>query len=102
MKAIFFASVILGVAVLGGAQTAPEKADVRADTVVRNAGTLHLHGNVQITVGSVRVTADDADVAEHPGNAGIELNGHVHFTSTGPMGVVAGPRPNIKPIDSRQ
>jgi lipopolysaccharide export system protein LptA len=92
MKAIFFAGLILGVAVLGTAQTAPERADVRADSMVTSADTLHLTGNVEITVGNVRVTADEADLPAHPVNAGIELNGHVHFTSIGPMGVVAGPR----------
>jgi hypothetical protein len=80
MKTMFFAAVlVLGVAVIGGAQTAPADVAIRASAITRDADVWHLNGNVEITMGTVRVIADAADFPSGP--SGIELRGNVHLTT---------------------
>src|SRR5689334_16223378 len=84
MKAIFFAGVlVLGVAVLGSAQTTRDVyPEVHAgDWVLGDANTAgHLSGGVDFTLGistlgTTHIRADEAIVLGHD----IELRGNVHL-----------------------
>jgi hypothetical protein len=90
MKTMFFAAVlVLGVAVLGGAQTTPDVyPQVHAsEWVMRDATSNvgHLSGNVDFTLGistlwTTHIRADEAIIGQ---SHDIELRGNVHLI-TGP------------------
>ena len=91
MKTMFFAAVlVLGVAVLGGAQTAADLPQIHAASATGVGSVMHLSGNVEFTLGTLRVTADEADLsASHD----ISLSGNVHLiTGPGQMRITADTR----------
>jgi hypothetical protein len=80
MKAVLALSVVLGIAVLGSAQTVAPGAGMKADTITRDGNTTHLKGSVTLSInGPVWVSADEADVAE---SNEIELRGTVRLRTS--------------------
>jgi lipopolysaccharide assembly outer membrane protein LptD (OstA) len=74
MKRILLLVLVLGFAVMGNAQT-PQRASLHANRISREGNVMHLRGSVEITVGDVRVTADEADYSDTADT--LELRGNV-------------------------
>ena len=84
-KALVSLLSIVGFVVVATGQTTMAPAQLSANTVSRpNAETLQLRGSVRIVVGTVVITADEAD-ARLTGQSSpteFDLRGHVHLTTT--------------------
>ena len=80
MKMILFVGAALGIAMIGSAQTAqaPE-ALVTSNKAVQDAqaSLRHFTGAVDIQIGGIRVTADEADL--HLDTGEYDLRGNVHL-----------------------
>ena len=74
---------VVCVAVLASGQTVSAPVQLSAQTIEKNAETLHLRGSVRIVVGDVIVTADEADTRTNgPGRpTEFDLRGNVHLTT---------------------
>ena len=90
-KAILLVGLVFGVALLGSAQTAPDVTKMRARTVVQDGNGVHLRGAVEVVIGGVRMTADEADIAGPFAGVAptsphrIDVRGNVHLVAAGPM-----------------
>jgi lipopolysaccharide export system protein LptA len=88
-RVLLFVSLVLGVALLGSAQTAPDVAKIRATTIVKDGNGFHMRGAVEVVTGGVRITADEADMTdphqtpEKPHQ--VDVRGNVHIIVAGPM-----------------
>jgi lipopolysaccharide assembly outer membrane protein LptD (OstA) len=76
MKLILFVVSVLGVAALGSAQVATDPTVV-SNKQYRDATGVHMRGAVEIRVGTVRITADEADT--HGDTGEFELRGNVRL-----------------------
>ena len=84
MRAMLLAVAVFGLAVTAGGQTRPPAQTVRisAAQVEIAGGLVHYRRNVQMTVGAVTLTADEADLPITRGNpdgsqAPIQIRGGV-------------------------
>ena len=78
MKSILLVVSVLGVAALGSAQSPSEKPTLVSNSIITDAsGAHHMRGAVEIRIGTVRITADEADTRGDTGE--FELRGNVRL-----------------------
>jgi len=78
MKAALLAAVILGWTVSAGAQTSAPDITVVANAVQQDTPLTHLRGSVELKLGTIRITADEADMNNATGE--VDLRGNVHLS----------------------
>jgi len=81
-KALLVFLGVVGVAVFASGQTAAPP-DILADSIQRtSASTYQYRGHVQLTTGTVVVTADEADLTTQSNGAlEFDLRGSVHLST---------------------
>jgi hypothetical protein len=81
MKSLLFLALVFGMMVLGSAQTAPDVLTAWARTITPYGNGLRLTEAVEVSVGMVSVTADEADFVPQPIRLReIELRGNVRMS----------------------
>jgi hypothetical protein len=81
MKAVLFSLMVLGFAMLVGAQTVAPSVDMHADLLTKDGPTTRLRGNAALAIrGPVWVIADEADLNETTNE--IELRGNVRIRTS--------------------
>jgi lipopolysaccharide assembly outer membrane protein LptD (OstA) len=79
VKTILLVGAVLGVTMIGSAQTAqaPEGRVLAATQEIVDESLTYLRGGVEIQIGGIRVTADEVDFH---GDTGVyDLRGNVHL-----------------------
>jgi lipopolysaccharide assembly outer membrane protein LptD (OstA) len=83
MKAALLVVLVFGLTVFAGAQTAAPTFELKWGTMANDIqvadSVTHLRGGVELKLGTIRITADEADMNTTTGE--VDLRGNVHLST---------------------
>jgi lipopolysaccharide assembly outer membrane protein LptD (OstA) len=78
LKAALLVALVVGMTVFGSAQTAAPTVSATANAIQSDT-LVHLRGSVELKMGTIRITADEADMNTATGE--VDLRGNVHMST---------------------